>query len=67
MRHFVIEDPRFFLSNLPDGAILDEIQRTPELFSYLEEILDNSKEKAFTYLQDLVIFTSGKYFPNIGR
>jgi predicted AAA+ superfamily ATPase len=28
-------DPRGFLARYTDGAILDEIQRVPELFSYL--------------------------------
>ena len=40
MRRFAMEDPRGFLSNYPEGAILDEIQRVPELFSYLQQILD---------------------------
>jgi len=40
IRRFAIDDPRGFLSNYPDGAILDEIQRVPELFSYLQQILD---------------------------
>ena len=42
IRKFAIEDPRGFLSNYPQGAILDEIQRVPELFSYLQQILDDS-------------------------
>jgi len=41
-RRFAIEDPRGFLAQYKDGAVLDEVQRTPELFSYLQEILDNS-------------------------
>jgi len=44
-RRFVLEDPRGFLNNYKSGAIFDEIQRTPELFSYLQEILDNAKSK----------------------
>lgn len=44
IRFFATEDPRGFLSNYPQGAILDEIQRVPQLFSYLQEILDNSNE-----------------------
>ncbi len=43
-RKFALEDPRGFLSNYPDGAVLDEVQRTPELFSYLQQILDESDE-----------------------
>jgi predicted AAA+ superfamily ATPase len=35
-----MDDPRGFLSQYPDGAILDEVQRVPELFSYLQQVLD---------------------------
>jgi predicted AAA+ superfamily ATPase len=41
-RNYALEDPQGFLSDLPDGAILDEVQRVPQLFSFLQEILDNS-------------------------
>ena len=41
-RLFATDDPRAFLSNYPNGAILDEAQRVPELFSYLQQILDES-------------------------
>src|SRR5271156_2491462 len=41
-RRYAIEDPRGFLNQYPDGAIFDEVQRTPEIFSYLQEILDNN-------------------------
>lgn len=41
LRRFAIEDPLGFLSNYPEGAILDEIQRVPEIFSYLQQILDD--------------------------
>ena len=44
IRTFATEDPRGFLSAYPDGAILDEIQRVPPLFSYLQEVLDESGE-----------------------
>lgn len=33
-------DPRGFLQQFPDGAILDEIQRLPQLLSYLQGIVD---------------------------
>lgn len=36
------EDPRGFFAQFPEGAILDEAQRTPWLFSYLQQILDES-------------------------
>ncbi|SKC17921.1 ATP-binding protein [Dyadobacter psychrophilus] len=44
IRRFAIEDPRGFLARYEQGAIFDEVQRTPELFSYLQEILDDSSE-----------------------
>lgn len=34
------EDPRGFLARFPDGAILDEVQRVPALFSYLQGVAD---------------------------
>lgn len=43
IRRFADEDPRGFLSQFPDGAVLDEIQRCPLLFSYLQEILDSDR------------------------
>ncbi len=50
MRNFALEDPRGFLGSYPNGAVLDEVQRTPNLFSYLQEILDNSKVKGLFIL-----------------
>jgi len=38
-------DPRSFLARFPKGAILDEAQRVPELFAYLQQILDESRAK----------------------
>ncbi|MBW1701415.1 MAG: ATP-binding protein [Deltaproteobacteria bacterium] len=42
IREFAIEDPRGFLSANPDGAILDEVQRVPDLFSYIQTRVDES-------------------------
>lgn len=42
IRKFASEDTRGFLSEFSDGAILDEAQRVPELFSYLQQVLDDS-------------------------
>jgi uncharacterized protein len=33
-------DPRHLLASYPDGAILDEVQRAPQLFSYLQTFVD---------------------------
>lgn len=37
-------DPRGFLEKYKTGAVFDEVQRSPELLSYLQEILDESKK-----------------------
>lgn len=43
-------DPRGFLAQYKKGAILDEIQRAPHLFSYLQQILDETKKKGLFIL-----------------
>lgn len=40
LRRFAQEDPRSFLGRFSDGAVLDEIQRCPELLSYLQSMVD---------------------------
>ena len=35
VRRSALSDPRYFLSQYGDGAVLDEIQKAPELMSYL--------------------------------
>lgn len=39
-RSFAKEDPRGFLGQFKDNVILDEVQRTPALFSYIQTIVD---------------------------
>ena len=40
-RGFATEDPRGFLAQYPAGAVLDEVQRAPELVSYLQTDVDS--------------------------
>lgn len=40
LRTFAASDPRAFLAGYPDGAILDEVQRVPELTSWLQALID---------------------------
>ncbi|MBI4989450.1 MAG: ATP-binding protein [Rhodocyclales bacterium] len=40
VRRMALDDPRAFLGRLPDGAVLDEVQRAPELLSYLQTRVD---------------------------
>lgn len=37
------DDPRAWLARFPEGAVLDEVQRIPELPSYLQGIVDAQK------------------------
>jgi predicted AAA+ superfamily ATPase len=40
-RERALLDPRGFLSALPEGAVLDEVQRAPDLLSYLQGVVDD--------------------------
>jgi predicted AAA+ superfamily ATPase len=39
-REYATEDPRGFLAELAQGAVIDEVQRAPALLSYLQEEVD---------------------------
>lgn len=39
-RAFALEDPRGFLAQFPGPVILDEVQRAPDLFSYIQSLTD---------------------------
>jgi predicted AAA+ superfamily ATPase len=56
LRSLVINDPRKFLSQLPKGAILDEIQNVPDVLSYLQEIVDERKKNV------LFVITGSNHF-----
>jgi predicted AAA+ superfamily ATPase len=43
LREVAQNDPRGFLKSYPDGAIFDEIQNVPTLFSYLQVISDERR------------------------
>ena len=55
-REFAEADPRGFLSRLNEGAILDEIQRVPELLSYLQVLADEKGRNG------LFILTGSEHF-----
>ncbi len=40
-QNFALSDPREFLARFPKGVILDEIQKCPELLSYIQSIVDD--------------------------
>lgn len=43
-RKLATSDPKHFLSQYPKGAIIDEIQRVPDLTSYLQAIVDEKRK-----------------------
>lgn len=49
-RNLAQSDPRSFLEQFPDGAIVDEIQRVPSLLSYIQTIVDAKESKGFFIL-----------------
>lgn len=39
-RERALSDPRGFLARFPEGAVIDEVQRAPDLVSYLQGLVD---------------------------
>ena len=57
-REFALADPRGFLNRYPQGAILDEIQRCPQLLSYIQGIVDTKQKSGMFVL-------TGSYQPEL--
>lgn len=47
IRQIALADPRGFLANYPTGAVLDEAQHTPDLFSYIQGLVDEHRAMQF--------------------
>lgn len=43
-RQFALEDPRGFLDQFKGPVILDEVQRAPDLFSYIQVLVDEHRD-----------------------
>ncbi len=58
-RRFALADPKGFLNNVSSesGVILDEIQHTPELFSYIQVRADEEKKNGYFILTGSENFT----------
>jgi predicted AAA+ superfamily ATPase len=50
VRNLAISDPRNFLAQFETGAILDEIQRAPQLLSYIQSLVDSKDIKGMFIL-----------------
>jgi hypothetical protein len=49
-RRFALDDPRGFLAQFPDKVILDEAQRAPDLFSYIQVIVDEERQRTGRFI-----------------
>lgn len=45
VRERALGDPRNFLSRYPEGVIFDEVQKVPELLTYLQRIIDEDTSR----------------------
>lgn len=64
VREKAMIDPVGLLNKMPDGGIIDEIQRVPELFSYIQTIVDEK------HRNNLFILTGSnqfEYMHNLGQ
>ncbi len=55
-RQFALNDPRGFLTKYPGNVIIDEVQRVPDLLSYIQTFVDSREEKG------LFILTGSRQF-----
>jgi predicted AAA+ superfamily ATPase len=44
VREYALADPRGFLGQFADRVILDEVQRAPDLFSYIQSLVDRDDD-----------------------
>jgi uncharacterized protein len=49
-RDYASRDPRGFLQEYSEGAIIDEVQRSPDLLSYLQGVVDDDATPGFFVL-----------------
>lgn len=50
IRELAVQDARGFLDQMPNGGILDEIQRAPHLLSYIQAIVDERQVNGLFFL-----------------
>ncbi len=49
-RRFAKDDPRGFLARFPEGVVIDEIQRVPDLLSYIQTMVDRKQKEGLFIL-----------------
>ncbi len=60
-RSLAEEDPKAFLQQFPEGGIIDEVQRVPDLLSYLQGVVDGRQKKGE------FILTGSQQFPLLSK
>lgn len=60
VREFARTDPRGFLAEIPDGAVLDEIQNAPDLISYIQTRVDEVQQPG------MFVLTGSRQFEMMG-
>uniref|UniRef100_A0A832EBC0 ATP-binding protein n=1 Tax=Desulfacinum infernum TaxID=35837 RepID=A0A832EBC0_9BACT len=50
LRRFALEDPRGFLAQFDGPVILDEVQRVPDLFSYIQGLVDEHPDRTGRFI-----------------
>lgn len=60
-REFARTDPRGFLAEVPNGAVLDEIQYVPDLVSYIQTLVDEKQQPG------MFILTGSRQFEMMGK
>ncbi len=62
-RQFALEDPRGFLGQFDGPVILDEVQRAPDLFSYIQVLVDEHRDWVGRFIltgsQNFLLLQSG--------
>lgn len=61
VRQLAFDDPRGFLRRMPDGGVLDEVQRAPDILSYLQTHVDASSRMG------LFLLTGSQHFGLMSR
>lgn len=49
-RRFALEDPRGFLGQFEGPVVLDEVQRAPDLFSYIQVLVDERRNQTGQFI-----------------
>ena len=57
LRQRATSDPRGFLKSIKKSVILDEIQRAPDLLSYIQGVLDDKNDFQFTMSEHMKLFS----------